>query len=215
MNRLSSPPLASCSRWSTTRCLASTLPCPWLLATFTSDWKTPLMARGFGLRRVKLCFFLASNATSPGSPYLLNRVLSPRASSPQTFFNALEMADPPSPSSSEMYGGLMAFVASHTCSVISTYSATSNGNLTAGRRLSGSASIRMRMQLTSVPTILIRLCVPLTSTKHLVSRAYDALPPSAAQCPLSCGMYLAGSKVNGLSSRGRAADTRSSAVPTD
>ena len=44
-------------------------------------------------------------------------------------------------------------------------------------------------------TILIRLCVTLTSTKHLVKSAYDALPPSEAQCPWSSAVYFEGSNV--------------------
>jgi len=144
------------------------------------------MVKGFGFRSVRFCFFLASKATSPGSPSLSYSALSALLSSPQACFNALEMAEPPSPSSMEMYGGEMAFVASHT----------------AGSKLEGSPSINSRMQLTRVSTILIRLWVPFTSTKHLVSRAYDASPPSDDHASCSCGRYLAGSKVSGLSSRG-------------
>ena len=86
---------------------------------------------------------------------------------------------------------------------------------TAGSRLSGSPSMMVRRKLTSVSTILMRLCVLLTSTKHLVRSPYDALPPSVAQCFLRSGMYFEGSKVRGFSSKGTFDDMSSSAEAAD
>ena len=86
---------------------------------------------------------------------------------------------------------------------------------TAGNRLSGSPSMRVRRKLTKVSTILMRLCVLLTSTKHLVRSPYDALLPSVAQSLLRSGMYLDGSKFRGFSSNGTVEDMASSAEVAD
>lgn len=97
--------------------------------------------------------------------------LSDLLSKPQTCFKAFEIADPPKPNSSDMYGGEIEFVASHTYKIRMSRLGKGERDLTAGKRLEGSASMRTRKQLTSVSTILMRLWVLLTSTKHLVNSA--------------------------------------------
>ena len=61
----------------------------------------------------------------------------------------------------------------HLCVPDLVYDAARRGRvtLTAGSRLSGSASMSKRRKLTNVSTILIRLCVLLTRMKHLVNSA--------------------------------------------
>src|SRR5438045_8643097 len=86
---------------------------------------------------------------------------------------------------------------------------------TAGNKLLGSPAIRVRRKLTKVSTILIRLCVPLINTKHLVSSEYDASFPSVAQCFWRSGTYFCGSNVRGLSSKGSCDEIISSLDPAD
>ena len=73
----------------------------------------------------------------------------------------------------------------------------------------------IRSKLTSVSTILILLCVPLTRTKQRVNSAYVAFPPSEAQWLCKLGTYLDGSKARGLSSKGMLADMVSSSAAVD
>jgi hypothetical protein len=99
--------------------------------------------------------------------------------------------------------------------LISRYSLGEMGELTAGKTLAGSNSIKILRQFTMVSTILIRLVVAFAMTKHRVSRAYDASPPSDSQCSCNCGMYFDGSKVKGDSSSGIDDDVVSSETPAD